>query len=131
MESFDETLAVLHRMLAQHGRPTFVVWIAADDLRAFLGRTFARAVRPEIGLARARATFETAASQARALAIQVVGQSADTSFARVEIADDSREAELLMMSSEHVKISIPYEAGPRFHEIHSGTAWASVRLLAG
>ena|SRR5258708_3086412 len=131
MESFAETLEVLNRMLTQHGRPTAVVWIAADGLLVVLGRTFARAIRPEISLACARAAFETAASQAQALAIQVVGHSTATSFARVEIARDAQEASSLMMSSEHVKVSIPYQAGPLFHEIHSGTAWAAVRLLAG
>jgi hypothetical protein len=131
MESFQETLEILNRVLAQHGRPASVVWIADDGLLLVLGRTFARAVRPEIGLERARAVFEMAASQGQALAIQVVGHSTATSFARVEIARDAQEASSLMMSSQHVKVSIPYQAGPRFHEVHSGTGWAVVRLLAG
>jgi hypothetical protein len=131
VESFIETLEMLNQLLAQHGRPTSVVWTDSDDFRRIFGRTFVRAVRPELGLERARASFETAARREHAIAIDVVGHSTGTSFAQVEVASDPLDASFLMMSAEHVKVSIPYQVGLRFHEIHSGTAWAVVRLFAG
>jgi len=59
MESFEEIVGVLNRMLGQHDRPASVVWIDADDICVVFGRTFVRAILPDNGLAHARTTFTT------------------------------------------------------------------------
>ena len=131
MESFDEAVGILRRLLAQHGRPAVLVWICRQDIRTIAGRAF---VRVPVGLAtpeQARETYEAAAAKYRAICLDVVGHSLAHSFACVDVAADSADAEQRMMSPDHVKVSIPYEAGRPPTEIHSGAAWAAISLLAG
>ena len=130
VESFDDAVASLARLLAEHDRPTSIVWLGADDLRTLIGRTFVR-IAPATDARHAEKTFERATNEGRAIALDVVGHSADHSFARVEVASDERDAELRMMSREHVKVSIPEAPSAPFREIHSSAYWATVCLLAG
>jgi len=131
VESFDEAVAILTRLLAEHGRPTPLLWVGNEDVRTVAGRQFVRCPEQNSARADAKMNFERAAAESRAIALDVRGHSGEHSFVVLDIATDQRDAELRMMSSESVKVSIPHVATLQFREIQSGSRWAIVRLLAG
>jgi hypothetical protein len=129
VESFDEAVAKLERLLSEHDRPARLVWVQPEDVVELWTRTFVRVPR-EVSDKRARVQFEQARSAGHAIALDVLAHSCEGSFVVVDVAADRRDAELHMMSSEHVKLSIPESSLPLAREVLTGTTWAVLRLMA-
>jgi hypothetical protein len=128
VESFDEAAAMLQKLLAEHDRPTRLVWVQSEDVVEFWARTFVRVPRDfSDGLARDR--FEQARSDGHAIGLDVRAHSAERSFVVVDVYADQRDAELRMMSCEHVKLSIPDSSSKPAREVLTGTSWAMLRLM--
>jgi len=129
MESFDEAVTKLRRLLREHGRPSEIAWLDSSSPIRVLGCTFVRtaAVNYETHV---RSKYEVACSDGHAVALDVLGHSVGKSFVQVAVEEDERTAELRMMSTDHVKLSVPHDVPRRWREVHSGAAWAALKLLS-